>query len=155
MILIYPIGIPAMYGVAVYAEREHLSTQEAREEEANGHPNTKHLHFLVVMYKPEFYYFELVECGRRLSLASIIGVVAQSSAAQPALALLISMCFTHLYTEWKPLISQDALDDSEIKKDIGEQHADAEAPQQEEKEEPQGNEAKTIQTYNNNFTVAL
>ena len=91
--------VPLLYGVAVYTKRDYLSTQAAQDaEKANGYLNTKHLQFLVIMYKPEFFYFEIIECARRLLLASIIGVVAPTSAAQPALALLISMAFTHLYT---------------------------------------------------------
>jgi len=56
----------------------------------------------VESYKPKFYYFECVECARRLLLSSVVGIVSANSAANPALGLLICLCFNWVFIELKP-----------------------------------------------------
>lgn len=91
-------------------------------EAANDFPKTGHLKFLVKSYKPEvskiflkdlasgqisllfeqFFYFEVLDCVRRLLLASAIGVVSQNSAVSPVLGLIISLGYTYVFVELKP-----------------------------------------------------
>jgi hypothetical protein len=52
--------------------------------------------------QPEYFYFEVVECVRRLSLASIIGIVAADSAASPVIGLCISLAFNYVFTSLEP-----------------------------------------------------
>ena len=52
--------------------------------------------------KTSFYWFEVLECARRLSLASIIGIVSQESAAAPVLGIIISAAFTWVSTALRP-----------------------------------------------------
>ena len=56
-----------------------------------GFPHVGHIKFLFESYSPEAYFFEVIECGRRLSLASIIGIVSGDSAAAPVIGLLITV----------------------------------------------------------------
>ncbi|CAM9453958.1 unnamed protein product, partial [Chrysoparadoxa australica] len=90
MTLIYPIGIPALYLCVLWGIRSKLSsaedtTQRDRDERC------KSLRFLWEAYKPSFYYFEVVECVRRLSLTGIIVFIPPDNAAQLAWSGLFSV----------------------------------------------------------------
>jgi hypothetical protein len=103
MIIIYPIGIPFFYLILLRKQRAILSDPvKVEQEEADGSPNTGHLMFLTDPYKPEAYYFESVECVRRLLLASVIGVVSANSAAAPVLGILISGVFVRVFEHSRP-----------------------------------------------------
>ena len=52
---------------------------------------------LPFMYACRFYWFEVLECGRRLLLASVIGIVSLESSAAPVLGLLISLGFIQVF----------------------------------------------------------
>jgi hypothetical protein len=52
--------------------------------------------------QPEYFYFEVLECGRRLLLAAVVGVVAADSAASPSLGILIALFFVYVLMEHKP-----------------------------------------------------
>jgi len=109
MILIYPVGIPLLYVSLLFNHREILRNSEAMFREAsNGYPTTGHLLFLTSAYKPEYYYFEVLECVRRLFLASIIGIVAADSAASPVIGLGISLAFINVFTLLEPFNVKEA-----------------------------------------------
>ena len=102
-------GIPVMYATLLRKHRALLSDPVAlAEEEAAGYPTTGHLLFLVSAYKPEFYYFEVVESARRLLLASVLGMVAADSAAAPVSGVLICIFFNYLFSAYNPFKAQSA-----------------------------------------------
>lgn len=103
MIIIYPLGIPALYATMVWANRATLSDAAAMEREAaNNWPTVGHLKFLVLAYRSELYFFEVFECGRRLALASAIGMLDPSSAASAVLGLLISYGCIYVFQRFEP-----------------------------------------------------
>ncbi len=71
-------------------------------EAAKGFPKIGHLLFLIGSYKTEYYYFEVLECVRRLLLASVIGIVSSSSAAAPTIGLLICLAYVYIFVGWRP-----------------------------------------------------
>ena len=52
--------------------------------------------------KPKYYWFEVLECVRRLLLASIIGIVSQDAAGAPVLGIFICLVFCFIFTNEKP-----------------------------------------------------
>jgi hypothetical protein len=83
MILVYPLGIPGIYFVLLWSKRSTLSDPIAMEREiANGFPTVGHLTFLVRAYTPDLYFFEVVECFRRLmvSLQCMLDLTKSSSS---------------------------------------------------------------------------
>jgi len=103
MILVYPIGIPLTYYLLLRQHRFTLSDANAIAREAKeDYPTIGHLIFLVESYKPEYYYFEVIEVVRRLLLASVIGVVEAKSAAAPTIGLLICFIFLYIFIDFKP-----------------------------------------------------
>jgi hypothetical protein len=81
-----------------------------RFEEARGFPTVGTLLFLVESYEPHWYYFEVLECVRRLLLASIVGLVSENSPANALVGILICAFFIWVFTEAKPF--KDANNDT-------------------------------------------
>ena len=102
MIFVYPVGIPLMYFCLLHGNRHTLSDEDAMKAEAEmDYPTVGHILFLVEAYRPEHYTFEALECGRRLLLASVIGVLDSESAASPTLGILLCFCFNHIFETWR------------------------------------------------------
>ena len=98
MVLIYPVGIPAMYTTMLFSKRHILSSwDEIKREEAMGNPTIGHVTFLVKSYEPKYYYFEALDCFRRLVLATVIGLVSADSAAGPVLGVAFALGFTQVF----------------------------------------------------------
>ena len=101
MIGVYPVGIPMLYAVLIWRQREFLKSKEKMKTE-DSKEKVGHILFLVSHYETKCYWFEVLDCVRRLLLASIIGLVSEASAVSPVLGLLISIFFTWIFTEFKP-----------------------------------------------------
>ena len=72
-------------------------------EKVKGNHNIGHIRFLVEAYRPAFFYFEVVECFRRLLLASVIGIIAsEKSSASSLLGLLVSSLFIYVFSKLEP-----------------------------------------------------
>ena len=103
MLGVYPIGIPSMYYVLLTKHKEILQDRHAvEEEERRDYPTIGHLMFLVQSYRPEYWYFEILETVRRLLLASALGMVASDSAAAPTMGVLICMGFLFVFIRFEP-----------------------------------------------------
>ena len=50
-----------------------------------------------VFLQPEYWWFEVVDCFRRLLLASVIGIASEDSASAPVLGFLLCLVFLHLF----------------------------------------------------------
>jgi len=65
---------------------------------------------LTEAYKPQFYYWEAIECIRRLLLGSVVGVISTNPVVAPVLGLACSTGFSLLFTAYRPF--QNAYDSS-------------------------------------------
>jgi hypothetical protein len=61
--------------------------------------------FLFSAYKPEFYYWEEVELGRKLALTSILALITPGTAGQVVVGLLLSLFMLLLNSYCKPYAS--------------------------------------------------
>ena len=92
----------------VYRHRHILGDEYAVMEEADqGYPNTGHVSFLTENYNAKNYWFESLECVRRLLLAAIVGIVSEDAAAAPVLGILIAAAFTYIATRIRPFKEKD------------------------------------------------
>jgi hypothetical protein len=117
MVLVYPAGVPMAYFALVYYGRKPGS-RVAEEATAVSQlacppptacvvtdPHLSTPQQLLASYKPEFWYWEVVECARKLTLTGVFVVVLRGSLLQATLAVLLMVAFTltlcHLspYTE--------------------------------------------------------
>jgi hypothetical protein len=62
--------------------------------------------FLFSAYKPAFYYWEVVELGRKLALTSILALIAPGTGGQVVAGLLLSLFMLLLNSRCKPYASE-------------------------------------------------
>jgi len=93
-----------LYATVLWQHRKILCDQEAMDrEKVNGNHNIGHIRFLVESYRPKYFYFEVIECLRRLLLASVIGIIAsEKSSASSLLGLLVSSLFIYVFSKQEP-----------------------------------------------------
>ena len=65
-------------------------------------PQATRLAFLWVAYKPEFWYFEIIETSRRMMMTAVLSVISPGSSSQLVLAILLSVLYTKLYESISP-----------------------------------------------------
>lgn len=89
MIFVYPIGIPAFYAYLLYKNRRVLANETARETSVQVQPISD----LWAPYKPTLFYYELVECLRRISLTGVVVFIYPNTAAQVSVTLVMAFAF--------------------------------------------------------------
>ncbi|CAM9183884.1 unnamed protein product, partial [Ectocarpus sp. 12 AP-2014] len=87
-VLVYPVGIPCTFGWWLFKNRRELK-QEERESQAELRPAAD----LWEPYKPSAYYYEVVECFRRIALTGFAVFIYPDSSAQVAIVLLLAAVF--------------------------------------------------------------
>ena len=121
MLFVYPIGIPLYYFRNLYRVRRlinPLASVVVTDDEAvlisdkiirkgkmkvrEGYENIQKISFLYDSYIPEMWFFEVVECFRRLFLTAVPLLFLRSSVMQVILILLISLGCSALYMHVKP-----------------------------------------------------
>ena len=122
MIFIYPIGIPLMYSVLLWREHEQLCPALVENpslpmksklwylfirrselgDDTEPQSENSMLDFLVSSYEPKAFWFEVVECFRRLLLSSMLILVADGSAAQVVTAMIICLFSIKVYSYYSP-----------------------------------------------------
>lgn len=88
MIVLYTVGIPLFYATLLNKNREAL-VKVGRE----SNPRLKSTTDLWKPYKPHRFYYELVECGRRILLAGVVVFIYPNTASQVAVTILIAVFF--------------------------------------------------------------
>ncbi|KAJ1440874.1 hypothetical protein B484DRAFT_427284 [Ochromonadaceae sp. CCMP2298] len=94
MVLVYPTHSPSP-SPSRMKDYEHLS--EA----------AKCTSFLWEAYEPQFWYWERVECNRRLTLTALLSVLGTGSAAQAVLACLLGLLYIKLYGYFAPYVERE------------------------------------------------
>lgn len=96
MILVYPVGIPAVYTWWLFSNRHDLVRVGTPGNRLEGPPMLDHLQpmrDLWSSYKPRRYYFEVLECGRRIALTGLAAFLWPDSAAQVAIEVVLAAIF--------------------------------------------------------------
>ena len=96
MILVYPVGIPLLYLFLMWPVRRILSTSEERRTLKNR-KKVAYLNFIAETYIPSLWYFEVIECFRRLCLSSILGAVAKGTPTQSLLGVVMALASVALF----------------------------------------------------------
>jgi hypothetical protein len=128
-VLFYPIGIPLYYYYKLWRRRFDIlaltttsgsgsssgsgpSVDEGSSESLLSPPplhevsnKTAVLSFLYESYKPQFWYWEVIECTRRLMLTAVLSVAAPGTSAQCLLGMLLAFGYISLYGYFRPYAS--------------------------------------------------
>lgn len=91
MVAIYPVGIAAVFACLLGRYRHDLVRSD-RDTLVHLQP----LNGIWGAYRPSRFYYEVVECGRRISLTSIAAFVPANSVAQLAIVLIFAVVFVFI-----------------------------------------------------------
>jgi hypothetical protein len=109
MILVYPIGIPALYSYLLWRHRHKLNTGDAALDKLRARdPTLGSTRFLWSSYTAQSYYWEVVECFRRLMLTGFMVFILPNTAAQAAIACVFAVISLAAVMQFRP--HSDALD---------------------------------------------
>jgi hypothetical protein len=103
MILVYPIGIPALYVYLLWHQTKQLAiaddTEALSRDSATGLRKTR---LSWQTYKPALYYWEVIECLQRLLLTGTMVFIFANDTAYPAIACLLAASAVVLVLCWNP-----------------------------------------------------
>lgn len=102
MIFVYPVGIPLFYAYLLYKNRRVLESEVERATNLRVKPISD----LWLPYKPERFYYELVECLRRISLTGVVVFIYPNTAPQVAVTLMIAFSFVVVVERLSPYVSK-------------------------------------------------
>eukprot|EP01046_Picozoa_sp_COSAG06_P051942 COSAG06_NODE_8599_length_2118_cov_45.241768_2_plen_262_part_00 len=94
LVLLWPIGVPTVLFCLMFRARTKIISKD---EDATGMFN-----FLIGDFKPEYWFWEVVELFRKLLLSGILSLVGRGSIAQAALGTVISFAFFALHLRLLP-----------------------------------------------------
>ena len=96
MVLVYPVGIPAVFAWVLFINRDGIKSVEDNTNGSRVPPESEAIKDLWKPYKPSCYYYEVIECGRRVALTGLVVFVYPGSAAQVAIEALLAFVFSSL-----------------------------------------------------------
>ena len=119
MIFLYPIGVPLTYFVAVFrsraiigvenfTEKFNLSTKVMEEDKDLRVKDERimHLAFLFKQYKAKFWYWEVIECLRKVILAGFLTLAYNGKITQACIGCGVIVMFTLSYSYVQPYRDQ-------------------------------------------------
>jgi hypothetical protein len=95
---IWPVGVPATLFISMLRYREAIVAQDEAA--------LRMFEFVIADYKPEYWYWEVVELARKLLLSGLIVVVGRGTVAQAVAAVMISCFFLALSMRTLPFKSR-------------------------------------------------
>jgi hypothetical protein len=108
MLFVYPVGIPTLYFVMLWRARKELQMED-RGERASLHK----IAFLWDDYEPSRWWFEPIDCIRRLSMSALLQLFFMGQASQVVVALIISFVSVVVFVHFRPFV-KDAHDNLAI-----------------------------------------
>ena len=91
MLVAYPLGIPISFAFLLFRKRKTLVNTSLRNDDRDLlQQSTSNLW---KPYKPSAFYYEVVECGRRVMLTGVVVFIYPNTAAQIAITLAIAFIF--------------------------------------------------------------
>lgn len=98
MILVYPVGITALYTCELWKHRLAIQNTETREDD----PEVQHIVFLWCDYRPDFWWYEIYECFRRLSFTGMLVFFEPGSAPQLCFSIILALLSSLMYVYNQP-----------------------------------------------------
>eukprot|EP00903_Cladosiphon_okamuranus_P018351 g16883.t1 len=100
MFAVYPIGIPLLYAILLLQRRDVLANADVDKTRAQS------ISSLWEPYRPERFYYEVVECGRRIMLTGVLVFIFPNDAAQIAITMLLAFFFFMVFEMLRPYASE-------------------------------------------------
>eukprot|EP00752_Nemacystus_decipiens_P008479 g7576.t1 len=103
MVGLYAVGIPAFYGALLFRDRHVLKHEHANRVDS---ARVTSISDLWSPYRPSVFYYEVIECGRRILLAGVVVFIYPNTAAQIAITLMMAAVFAMLSEGLTPYASR-------------------------------------------------
>ncbi|CAM9714629.1 unnamed protein product, partial [Hapterophycus canaliculatus] len=118
MCLVYPLGIPACYAAILYRDRNTLKANKTDGKRARpGAPDKSNLtdeagvfQALSAPYRREVFYYEVVECFRRVTLTGLVVFILPNTAGQVITTFLLSLLFFGVFMGLDPYHDDNLFD---------------------------------------------
>lgn len=101
MVVVYPVGIPALYAFLLFTNRTVLQDARKRDREINAKSTAD----LWKPYKPSQFHYEVIECGRRILLTGVVVFIYPNTSAQVAVTLAMAFAFSIISESLAPYLS--------------------------------------------------
>ena len=103
MILVYPVGIPAVFALALYINRDGIKSVAGNtDNNSRVPPELESIKDLWAPYKQSCFYYEVIECGRRITLTGLAAFIYPGSTAQVAIEALLAVAFVSISEILRP-----------------------------------------------------
>ena len=93
MIFVYPVGIPAVFAWVLFIYRDDIKSVTEASNGSRAQPESEAIKDLWAPYKSSRYYYEVIECGRRIALTGLAVFIYPGSTAQVAIEALLAFVF--------------------------------------------------------------
>ena len=103
MAFVYPVGVPLLYTALLFQHHHVLADADADKTVARP------IAGLWEPYRPERFYYEVIDCGRRFMLTGVVVFIFPNDAAQIAITMLITFFFLMIFEMLSPYKSQSDL----------------------------------------------
>jgi hypothetical protein len=103
MILLYPLGIPALYSVLLWKHRERVVNTD--NDQRDDDVTLSSTRFLWSPYRSASYWWEVVECVRRLLLAGFLVFILPGSPGQAAVSCVFAILSMVAFGYYRPFLS--------------------------------------------------
>ena len=110
MTTLYAIGIPVLFAGLLFKDRRLLAATAHRSNSRNNDARADNPHLLPTSqlwgpYRPKRFYYEVIECGRRILLTGVVVFIYPNTAAQIAITLAIAFTFAMVSEGLNPYAS--------------------------------------------------
>lgn len=102
MIVVYPVGIPLFYALILFHEHKTLVKGLGHEAQSRGESTST----LRRPYRPSVFYYEVVECSRRVLLTGAVVFIYPNTASQIAVTIVIAFTFVLVSEGLRPYVSR-------------------------------------------------
>jgi hypothetical protein len=100
MVFFFSVGLPAMYLLLLLPHRKGFLGQSGRSQAALS--DVKILHFFYADYKGEFYYWEILECLRKLLITGVAVAIVPGSLIQLVVSLAVIAVYAVAVALFRP-----------------------------------------------------
>ena len=96
MVLVYPVGIPAVFAWAPYINRDGIKSVAGNTDNTRVPPELESIKDLWAPYKQGCFYYEVIECGRWIIRTGLAVFIFPGSTAQVAIEALLAVAFVSI-----------------------------------------------------------
>ena len=93
MVIVYPVGIPTVFAWMLFINRDGIKSVAGTTNGSLIPPESEAIKDLWAPYKRSRYYYEIIECGRRIALTGLTVFIYADSTAQVAIEALLAVVF--------------------------------------------------------------